>query len=177
MDKISKRTQQILKALKIIAWIAYIGFSIETGAILIVFVISWFHPDAARRFYGGEDIYALRQFSFAHYIVKVSLMAMLPVLKATVCRFMIRVLSMIKIVHPFISEVTRLLVRSSYLLLLVWIITAFLFIHQQWLLKLMGRPQVGELSGESLLTAGLVFVIAQIFKRGVEIQSENELTV
>jgi len=32
-------------------------------------------------------------------------------------------------------------------------------------------------AGEILFMAGLVFVIAQIFKRGVEMQAENELTV
>jgi hypothetical protein len=32
-------------------------------------------------------------------------------------------------------------------------------------------------SGETLFLAGVVFVIAQIFKKGVEIQSENELTI
>jgi len=36
----------------------------------------------------------------------------------------------------------------------------------------------GELiSGEIHLLAGVIFVISQIFKKGVEIQSENELTV
>jgi hypothetical protein len=32
-------------------------------------------------------------------------------------------------------------------------------------------------TGEFLFLAGIVFVIAQIFKRGIEIQTENELTV
>ncbi|MBN2635649.1 MAG: DUF2975 domain-containing protein [Prolixibacteraceae bacterium] len=32
-------------------------------------------------------------------------------------------------------------------------------------------------TGPFLFMAGLVFVISQIFKRGVEIQSENDLTV
>jgi hypothetical protein len=33
------------------------------------------------------------------------------------------------------------------------------------------------ISGDVLFLAGMVFVFAQMFKRGVEIQRENELTV
>jgi hypothetical protein len=36
---------------------------------------------------------------------------------------------------------------------------------------------IGENAGEFLFMAGLVFIISPIFKRGVELQSENELTV
>ncbi len=32
-------------------------------------------------------------------------------------------------------------------------------------------------SSEFLFMAGIIFIIALIFKRGVEIQSENELTI
>ena len=47
----------------------------------------------------------------------------------------------------------------------------------KWLSKQVAGLQDRSLSAELIFYAGLVFVIAQIFKKGVEIQTENELTV
>ena len=177
MDKTNIRTARILKILEVIAWITFIGFSIEAGAIITAFVVSWFHPEAAKHIYKDVDLRELRSFSFLQYVLTISVMALIAILKAQVCYTIIKAMSTIKITNPFTYEVAGLLVKISKLLLAIWIVTALNFIYQQWLLKQMGHPLVGELGGESLLMAGLIFVIAQIFKRGVEIQSENELTV
>jgi hypothetical protein len=45
------------------------------------------------------------------------------------------------------------------------------------LFKLTGELFGTYITGEFVFMAGLIFVISQIFRRGVEIQSENDLTV
>ena len=47
----------------------------------------------------------------------------------------------------------------------------------KWLSKDVPGLQENSLSAELIFYAGLVFVIAQVFKKGVELQTENELTV
>jgi hypothetical protein len=49
--------------------------------------------------------------------------------------------------------------------------------HAEWLSKRIAGLQENLISGEFILLAGVVFVFSQIFKKGVEIQSENELTI
>ena len=45
-----------------------------------------------------------------------------------------------------------------------------------WVL-LTGELHGNWISGEFIFMVGLVFIISQVFKRGVEIQAENDLTV
>jgi hypothetical protein len=47
----------------------------------------------------------------------------------------------------------------------------------RWLSKQAGLSLQDWNGAEFLFVAGLVFIVSQIFKRGVEMQSENELTV
>jgi hypothetical protein len=45
------------------------------------------------------------------------------------------------------------------------------------LMKLTGKNSGNQLSTEFIFRIGLLFIITTVFRRGVEIQSENELTV
>lgn len=80
------------------------------------------------------------------------------------------------------------LISTGYLLLSIWIIS---FIGKNYLHSLQkslagitelmqsfGYAQAAfDADGVYLLNAGIVYIIAQIFKRGVELQQENELTI
>lgn len=49
--------------------------------------------------------------------------------------------------------------------------------HHQWM-RQNGLPiPENWISGEFIFLAGVIFIIAQIFKKGIELQSENELTI
>ena len=58
--KAKTRTGQILIILNILAWVAFVGFAIEAGAILFSYLMTAFSPEAARDFYKGLDLYNLR---------------------------------------------------------------------------------------------------------------------
>ena len=49
--------------------------------------------------------------------------------------------------------------------------------YMRWLTKTTGEFYERGTTEEFMFMAGLVFIISQVFRRGVEIQSENELTV
>ena len=79
--------------------------------------------------------------------------------------------------NPFKLEVAQALEKISYVLFAIWIAGMLSGAHTAWLLTKTGELHTDWASGEFIFVAGLVFIISQVFKRGVEIQSENELTV
>lgn len=176
-NKAQTRTGQVLGVLNILAWLAFIGFTIEAGAILTSYAVSCINPEAAKNLYKGLDLYDLSQFNFWYYTLSVSFMVVLLILKALVSFQVVKTLSKFNLKNPFTSEVAGRLERVSYIALGTWVVTMLSNVYTGWILKISGKLHGNWLSGEFIFMVGLVFVIAQVFKRGVEIQSENDLTV
>ena len=176
-NKTQTRTAQILTVMKILSWVAFIGYLIEAGAILVSFTVSLIDPDTAKDLYNGLNFYNLSQFNLWYYVGAVSFMVALPAMKSFVCFLVIKALSKINLMNPFKMEVAQILERISYVLFGTWILGMLSSAYTGWLLKITGELVGNWVSGEFIFMAGLVFVISQVFKRGVEIQSENELTV
>ena len=175
--KAKTRTEQILTVMHILAWVAFIGFLIEAGAILVSYGVSCVNPEAANNLYKGLNLYNLRQFNFWHYTLSVSFMVALSCMKAFVSFLAIKTLSKVNLVNPFKIEVALILERISYVLFGTWLVAMLKSAHTSWLVKITGELHGSWASGEFIFMAALVFIISQIFKRGVEIQSENDLTI
>ena len=176
-SKTQTKTEQMLIVLHILAWLAFVGLMIECGAILISYTISCSNPAGAKNLYNGLNLYDLRQFNFWYYTGAVSYMVVLSILKALVSYQVIKILSKFNLKNPFSLEVAGRLEKISYIALGTWVVTLLSNVYIGWLQKITGKLYVTQLSGEFIFMVALVFVIAQVFKRGVEIQSENDLTV
>src|SRR5688572_18918249 len=175
--KTQTRTQQILTVMKILAWVAFIGFAIEAGAVLFSYAVSCFNPESARNLYKGLNLYTLRKFNFWYYTGTVSFMVALPAMKSYASFLVIGILSRINMVSPFTMDISVRLEKISYVLFGMWLVSIISAGHMAWLVKLTGEMYGTYGSGESIFFAGIVFIVSQVFKRGVEIQSDNELTV
>jgi len=175
--KTKTRTEQILTVMNILAWIAFIGFSIEAGAMMISYGVSCVNPEGAKNLYKGLNLFDLRQSSFREYTCVVSFMVAIVILKSTVCWLVIKVISKINLVNPFTIEVTTILEKISYSLFSISVVGALGNGYTNWLMHRTGEDYGNFAIEEFIFMAGLMFIISQIFKRGVEIQSENELTV
>lgn len=178
METIGKtRTEQILRVMYVLSWITFIGLLVKTGAILISFGVSLFNPDASYNLYRGWSLHELRAHSFWYYTQVVSLMIVFSGLKAYIFYLVIKALSKVNMTDPFTMDVAHLLEKISYVLIGIWAVALAYNAQAEWFAK----RQIINLDQWStdglLLMAGLVFIISQIFKRGVEIQTENELTV
>ena len=177
------KTEIILTILNVLAWIAFIGLMVKAGAYLFSYVMTLFNTEASRNLYNGLSMYELRQFSFLHYTYVISLLVFMESIKAFTAYLLIRVLSKIKIENPFKPEIAQTLLRISYALTGLWVTAAFYNAYLKWLLQKSSTLQeiltlkVSEASGDFLFLIGVVFIIVQVFKKGVEIQNENELTV
>jgi hypothetical protein len=171
------KTERILAAINVVTWIAFIGLCIQSGAILVSYGVSVVNPEAAKHLYPGLYLYNLAQFDFGHYTLIVFFKATVYGLEAYVAYLLIKILSTIKLSNPFTMDIALRLEKISYFLFGTWVIAMFYDLHMAWLAERVTGLDKNYISGEFIFMAGVVFVISQIFKKGVEIQSENELTV
>lgn len=172
-----KKTQTLLMVMNILAWVTCFGLIAKAGAILISFVVSLFHPIASRNLYLGWNLSTVRELSFGHYISSIILMVAIILLEAWTAYLVTKALTKVKISKPFTVEVSNVLEQISYFILSIWVVAMIYNLYTIWLSNQVPGVQKNLFSGEFIFMAGVIFVFAQIFKRGVEIQSENELTV
>ncbi len=171
------RTKHILEVLKVLAWIIYLGLCIKTGIIIISFIASFYNPEVAASLYLGVDYSPIYNSGLWKYVVITSFLIALPALKAYMFYLVIKLLSGINLEKPFSQRVGNLLVSISRVALEIGILAIISNGYAQWLQKSETQFVYESNSTEFLFMAGIVFVIAQIFKRGLELQTENELTV
>ena len=173
-----KRTGVILTILHVLAWCAYFGLLVKTGIYVWNYVTSFFNPEAPKNFYNGLNLYDLKQYSYWHFTIVVYFMIIIAALETYTAHLVVKVLSKIKIKNPFTIEVSNLIERISYFILSIWVVAMIFNVHMSWLSKrVAGNWEQYKVAGDFLFLAGVIFVFAQIFKKGVEIQTENELTV
>jgi len=171
------KAKQILEILKVASWIVFIGLCIRTGAMFISFFVSLFvNADGAKDLYMGSDLSELLAFSKGQYVVMVGLTILLSGLKAFLFYQVIRIISKLNMANPFSEVIASLIARLSGISLQIGITAIIINVYANWLLKQVHFVYEGE-GTEFLYLGGILFVIAVIFKRGMDIQSENELTV
>ncbi len=171
------RTEQILTILKILAWMAFLGFVVKAGAYFLSYLISCYEPESAKNLYKGYSLYELFQYNFGFYSLMVLVIVALSSMKAVVWYMVAKMISKIELRNPFTKDVAHRLEYISYFLFITAGVALIGSIYSGWLEKTVGNLHERISPGEFLFMAGLVFIISQIFKRGVEIQNENDLTV
>jgi len=178
--KMKTQTKTILVASKVLAFVGFIWYSIQWGSQLLNFVASFISPEWAKHTYQIDlNIFRIREYSIAFYAYAMCLIIGVFTLKASIWYVVWELLSKLKLQTPFSMEVEKKLERIAYLMLGVWIVSnIFWKIYTYYLTKETGIQLPAKESGdEYLFLAGIIYIISQIFKRGIEIQEENDLTV
>lgn len=171
------KTERILTLLRVGAWIVYIGAIVRSVMIPVSFVLS--------RLKGEND------FQSNHFWPALSIFSLLwviSILHVQVWEKVKDILTEINLKNPFTMLTAHRLISTGYLLLSIWIISFIGKNYVQYLQKsLTGTTEfmrsfdyslIGfDADGVYLLNAGIVYIIAQVFRRGVELQQENELTI
>jgi hypothetical protein len=174
------RTEKILVVLKFLALLGGIWYTILCGSQLLTLTASFINPDWAKRTYQVDlNIYIIREHSIWFYTCAMCLTVAVSALKATIWYVVYGLLLKLKLQTPFSMEVQKKLERIAFFLLGVWIVSSvFWKIYAYYLSQATGIQLPANNAGdEYLFIAGIVYVISQIFKRGIEIQEENQLTV
>jgi hypothetical protein len=171
------KTIKILKILEVFVWIAFIEMCIEPGIILTSFIVSLFNPGASADLYLGMDFSELYHFNVSHYISMISLIIFIYAGKAFLVFQLLKILDKVNISNPFTDLVGRRISKMSTISLWIGILSILSKGYYKWLLKQDLQLHLDFAAKEFLILAGILFVLSQVFKRGIELQSENELTI
>ncbi len=97
--------------------------------------------------------------------------------KAYMAYLAIKIFDKINLDNPFSEKVATLIVKISHAALGAGIIAIIAQGHTEWLAKQGFDVITNWNGGQFLFLAGIIYMIAQIFKRGIQLQQENELTI
>ncbi len=174
-------TKQMLKALYILSWIIFIGLSIEAGSYISNAIFTLYVNERNASYLHLSELFV---YDKGYFLIVLLFMFIVAVLKATIFYRVIVLLqeNKIDLSRPFNKDVGKFLFLISYLSFGIGLFSFWGINYAEWLTKLgikMPDKQQLHLAGADvwLFMSITLFIIAQIFKRGIEIQSENELTI
>ncbi len=178
-------TTQILKILYILSWIIFVGVCIDAGGYIFnAFFTLMVNPAGASKFWQEIDLSGLYNYDHGYYVTVALFMIIVAVLKAIMFYLIVKILhdKKLNLAQPFNREVGRFIFHLSYLSFGIGIFSWWGVKQTNWLAQqgvTMPDAQQLHLGGADVwLFMGItLFVISQIFKRGIEIQEENDLTV
>ena len=177
-------TKQVLNVLNILSWIIFLGLCVEAGGILFNTVYAVYRPSAATYFWNGADLSKLFSHDKGHFIAQTALMAIVAVMKALIFYLILKFFYNKKLdfAKPFNPELKNLVIGLAYLCLGAGLFSLWGIRYAAWLEKqgvLMPDIHYMRIGGADvwLFMAVVLFVIGQIFKKGTELQTENDLTV
>ena len=178
-------TKLILKILRVIAWIIFTGLCIEASGFIVNTIFTLLlNPVGAKHFWQQVDLSNLYYYDRGYFFVEGLLIIIVAVTKACIFYLIIKILhnKKLSMSQPFNKEVGRFIFKISYLAFLIGIFCLWGVKYAEWFVKqAVKMPDIQHLrlgGADVWLFMGVsLFVIGQIFKRGIEIQTENELTV
>jgi len=165
----------LLIVLHILSWIIFVGLCVEAGGFLFNTLYTLFYnPAGAANFWMKSDLSGLYSFNQSHFVTLTVIMVIASVLKFHDKK--------LDLTAPFNESFGRGLYNLSYL-------TAGISLFTYWGTKLsaslteqgVSLPSLQELrlAGPDvwLFMCVALLVFARIFKKGITIQHENQLTI
>jgi hypothetical protein len=171
----------IFKALTVIAWIIFVGLCIEAGALLFNFIYSLFNPAVLKNLYQKLDLSEMYERSTATYYSMYAFILVIAFFKAGLFYDVIKLVSKLDLDRPFSSFVLKKITLISYMTFMIGLVsiaarqTAKNLSHKGYDVNSLNDFWVD--SQAYILMAGVIYAIAMIFKRGIEIQNENDSTI
>ncbi len=164
-----------------VAWLIFVGLCIEAGGFIVNFIFSLHKPELVSRLYQKLDLTEMyRQSKLAFYGVNGFILC-IAMLKTVLFYIVIRMMHKMDLKKPFNFFSARQISLISYYTLSIGILS---YVAKRVTMSLMHYGFVpGELStywedDKAFIVMGaVVYIIATIFKKGVEIQIENDLTI
>jgi hypothetical protein len=177
----SKTNKFVFDGLHIVAWVIFVGLCIEAGALMVNFIMSIFKPEIVKNLYQKLDLSELYHRSQWAYFSMYSLILSISFLKAYLFYILIKLLLKLDLSKPFNRFVSEQITQISYYTFSIGIVS---YIAQQTAENLQSdgyaTENLNQFWGDSqafILMAAVVYVIATIFTKGIELQEENDLTV
>lgn len=177
----SKRNDFIWKTIQTICWLLFAGYCVQTGALLFNYIFSLFKPIATHNLHLGLDLSELYDKSITIYSLVFTLIIGISALKAYVFFITLKLFKSLNLVKPFSENVSAIINKITYYTFSIGIIS---IIAQKLVSRLFEKGYNSGLAerywndgGAYLAMTAILFAIALIFNKGIELQKENDLTV
>ena len=177
----SKTNNFVFIGLRIVSWIIFVGLCIEAGGLVVNFIFSLYNPEFVQNLYQKLDLSEMYERSKWVFFSMYSFILTISILKALLFYAVIMLLTKINLSRPFSTFVSGKISQISYFTLSIGLLS---YLAHQVARNLQHRGydidtlnQFWADSQAFILMAAVIYVIATIFSKGVELQNENDLTV
>lgn len=177
----SKTNNFVFTFLRIVAWVIFVGLCIEAGGLIVNFIFSIYKPEFVPNLYQKLDLSGMYKRSKWAFFSMYSFILVISILKAVLFYIVIKLVTKIDLSKPFNSFVSRHISQISYYTFSIGLLSyiarqsAKNMEHHGFVTDNLNRFWTD--SQAFILMAAVIYVIATIFKKGLEIQNENDLTV
>jgi hypothetical protein len=178
-------TKQMLQVIYILSWILFIGICIEAGGFIFSTIYTLAINPANTNFYwAGLDLTDLYHYDHGQFMVEMIHVIMVAVMRAILFYVIVKFLhdKKLNLSQPFNEATGRFIFSLSWISLFIGALSWWGVKYTDWLVKQgVKMPDIRHLrmgGADVWLFMGVtLYVIALIFKRGIEIQTENDLTI
>lgn len=168
----------ILNAIKIVFWITFIGLCLKTGAILTSAAVSYFiNPVAAKNLYSGLNLFDLYSYDRFHYSLIVFLLLLLTGLKAFMAYLIVKFFIKFRLSKPFSNYLSAIFMRISHVALATGIVAIIANGYTKWIFKMGITIPIDWGNNEILFFAGIIYLLALVYRTGTDLQIEKDLTI
>lgn len=181
LHRMSQTNKLVFTALKIVSWIIFVGLCIEAGALVVNVIFSIYRPELVHNLYQQldlSDVYARSRWT---YFSMISFILAIALLKAVMFYHVINLVTKFDLKRPFNEFASKQILLIGYDALAIGL---FSYVGRQAARYLQHHGYATdsmnpfwEDSQAFILMAAVIYVIGAIFKRGIELQMENDLTV
>ncbi len=177
----SKTNNFVFWGLYIVAWIIFVGLSIEAGGLLVNFFFSLYEPEFVGNLYQKLDLTEMYKANSIAFFCIYSFMLTISILKAVLFYILISLMHKMDLSKPFNTFVAKQISQISYYTLSIGLLS---YIARQSAKNLthhgFATDNLNPFWADSqafILMGAVIYIIATIFQKGVDIQNENDLTV
>lgn len=177
----SKADNFVFRGLYVVTWLIFVSLCIETGSLIVNFVLSIYSPDLVKNLYQKLDLteiyYASKLAFFSIYTLIISI----SFLKAFLFYMVIKLMRKMDLLKPFNNFVSGQILQIGYCTLSIGLLSYITkeltknLVHYDFVTE--NLNQFWAESQAFILMGAVIYIIAIILKRWVAIQDENSLTI
>ncbi|RAR72816.1 DUF2975 domain-containing protein [Flavobacterium aciduliphilum] len=178
-------TDFTFKLLNVLSWIIFIGLAIDTGGYITnTIYMLFFNSNVASRFWRNLDLSDLYNYDLGFFICFTVVLIIVSLLKTILFYQTVSVFHKKKfnLANPFNETIKNFIFKFAFIAFAIGLFSYAGKSFSNWLISQglqMPALENVKLGGADVwLFMGITLLIfAKIFKKGIELQTENELTV
>lgn len=172
------KTTHLLSVMKVLTWFALIFIVFNTINVIIALFFSIFTDTiGSKAILNGFNFNDLKEHGNAIHIFGIFLVLGFHLLRIYTFYLILKIMNNLKIEHPFNEDIAKLISLISYVTFGLGFLAIIGSRFEKYLLSKQIMIDIDWNTIDYMYLAGVIFIIALVFKRGIEIQTENELTV